>query len=193
MKTTKPSQGSIRGQMIEIMTKTELIHTLKDSNQRVITWFTDIPTERFFTRQGEGWSASDNVDHLVKAHKPIAKALKLPKITLRAMFGKPDKASLSYEELCEIYRDEIAKGAQAAGRYLPNQENPDVNAETKKRDLLDQFSKASTELVSVVEKWEDKELDEYLLPHPILGKLTIREIVFFTIYHNLRHASQEGD
>jgi hypothetical protein len=36
-------------------------------------------------------------------------------------------------------------------------------------------------------------LDEYLLPHPLIGKLTIREILYFTIYHNLRHASLEGD
>ncbi len=63
----------------------------------------------------------------------------------------------------------------------------------KKRDLLDQFSKASAELVSVVEKWNENELDEYLLPHPILAKLTIREMLFFTIYHNLRHASSRRD
>jgi uncharacterized damage-inducible protein DinB len=94
---------------------------------------------------------------------------------------------------CKNYRDEIAKGAQASGRYLPNQESPDSTAELRKRELLDQFSKASTELVSVVEKWDEEELDQYLLPHPILGKLTIREMLFFTIYHNLRHASQDGD
>jgi uncharacterized damage-inducible protein DinB len=179
--------------MIEIKTKTELLSVLNDSNQRVTKWFTEIPADNFFTRQGEIWSASDNMDHLIKSHKPIVKALKLPKITLQAMFGKHQKDSMSYEELCQIYRDEIAKGAQASGRYLPNQESPDENAEEKKRDLLDQFSKASTELVSAVEKWEENELDEYLLPHPILGKLTIREMLFFTIYHNLRHASQEGD
>jgi len=49
------------------------------------------------------------------------------------------------------------------------------------------------ELVSVAEKWNEDELDQYQLPHPILGKLTIREMLYFTIYHNLRHASQEGD
>ena len=179
--------------MTVIITKTELINILKESNQRVTMWFTKIPATDFFTRHGEVWSASDNVDHLIKAHKPVAKALKLPKITLRAMFGKPDKASMTYEALCQIYRDELAKGAQASGRYLPNQENPDSNAETKQRELLEQFSKVSTELVLAIEKWEEKELDDYLLPHPILGKLTIREIIFFTIYHNLRHASQEGD
>lgn len=179
--------------MAKIATKPDLINSLKVSNQRVIQWFTEIPAEQFFTRQGEAWSASDNVDHLIKSHKPITKALKLPRITLRAMFGKPEKASITYEELCQIYRDEIARGAQASGRYLPNQEKPDSNAETKKRELLDQFSNASTELVSAAEKWDDKQLDDCLLPHPLLGKLTIREILFFTIYHNLRHASQEGD
>lgn len=179
--------------MAEITTKNEVIWTLQNSNQRVTKWFSEIPAEHFFTRQGEAWSASDNVDHLIRAHKPIAKALKLPKITLRAMFGKPDKASVTYEELCQSYRDEIAKGAQASGRYLPNQENPKEQAEEKKRQLLHQFSNTSGELVSAAETWDENDLDQYMLPHPILGKLTLREMLFFTIYHNLRHASQEGD
>ncbi len=180
--------------MTEITTKAELMATLKDANQRAEKWFREIPSSDFFTRQGEAWSPSDNVDHLIRAVKPITKALKLPKITLQAMFGKPQKLSVTYEELCQTYRDEIAKGAQASGRYLPNQENPNVkSAEEKKKELLDQWANANKELVSVAEKWEENELDQYLLPHPILGKLTIREILFFTIYHNLRHASQEGD
>jgi uncharacterized damage-inducible protein DinB len=179
--------------MSELKTKSELISALHDSNQRVANWFTEIPAKDFFTRHADVWSASDNIDHLIKSHQPLAKALKLPKITLRAMFGKPQKASTSFEELCQIYRDEIAKGAQASGRYLPSQENAEANAEKKKKEVIDQFSKVSTELVSAVEKWAEDELDQHLLPHPILGKLTIREMLFFTIYHNLRHASQAGD
>ena len=58
---------------------------------------------------------------------------------------------------------------------------------------MDQWSKVNAELLSAVEKWDETELDQYMLPHPILGKLTVREMLFFTIYHNLRHASQEGD
>lgn len=179
--------------MTEITTKNELITALKDPQRRVTTWFMDISTEDLFTRHGEVWSPSDNLDHLIKSHKPISKALKLPKFTLQALFGKPKKPSMTYEKLCQIYRNELAKGAQAAGRYLPTQENPNENAEERKKELLDQFLKASSELVSIAEKWEEDELDEFLLPHPLIGKLTIREILFFTIYHNLRHASQEGD
>jgi hypothetical protein len=179
--------------MTEISTKKELVDILQDSNGQVAEWFTAIPAKNFFFRQGEVWSASDNVDHLIRAHKPVAMALKLPKIALRAMFGKPEQASLSYEELCQKYRDKIARGAQASGRYLPNQQNPEADAEIKKRQLLEQFLNAGRELVSAAQRWDGKVLDDYLLPHPILGKLTIREMLFFTIYHNLRHASQEGD
>ena len=179
--------------MTEINTSTELISKLKYANQSVTKWFTEFPAEEFFTRYGETWSASDNVDHLIKSHKPIAKALRLPKFTLQAMFGKPERQSKTYEKTCEIYRAEIAKGAQASGRFLPKQQTPMESAEEKKAELLEQWSKASAELLLVAEKWNDSELDGYLLPHPLIGKLTIREMLLFTIYHNLRHARQEGD
>ena len=179
--------------MTTLNTKSELLAALKDSNQRAEQWFLEIPANEFFTRHGDVWSPSDNVDHLIKAVKPITLALKLPKITLQAMFGKPEKSSIPYEELCQIYREAIANGAQASGRYLPKQESPNEDAEARKRELLGQWSKANVELVSAAEKWNDGELDQYLLPHPLIGKLTVREMLFFTIYHNLRHASLEGD
>ena len=179
--------------MIEVTAKTQLIHLLTRSNQRVVGWFTAIAAEDFFARYGEVWSASDNLDHLIRSHKPIALVLKLPKLTLRALFGKLDRAPMSYEELCTLYRGELAKGAQASGRFLPSQEDPAGHAQERKVALLGQFSKASAELVSALESWNEDELDSYLLPHPILGKLTVREMIFFTIYHNLRHARREGD
>ena len=100
---------------------------------------------------------------------------------------------MTYEELCDRYRAEIARGAQASGRYLPNQETATGDADMKKKELMDQWSKANQELLTIIEKWDESELDKYLLPHPLIGKLTIREMIFFTIYHNLRHASLEGD
>ena len=178
---------------MKIETKTELIAALKESNQRAATWFLEIPASDFFVRQGEIWSPSDNLDHLIKAVKPIARALKLPRITLQTMFGKAAKASMTYEELCKLYRDEIAKGAQASGRYLPDQRSPVEDIEEQKKSLLEKWSKTGDELVSAAEKWEENDLDRYQLPHPLIGKLTIREMLFFVIYHNLRHASQEGD
>jgi DinB family protein len=179
--------------MTILANKNDLMDALKDAHQRVEDWFIKIPVEDFFARLGDVWSSSDNVDHLIKSTKPIAKAMRLPKVALQGMFGKAENSSRPYEEICQIYRAEIAKGAQASGRYLPNQENPTEQAEAKKKELLDQWAKVSKELIAIADEWDENELDQYQLPHPILGKLTIREMLFFTIHHNLRHASQEGD
>jgi uncharacterized damage-inducible protein DinB len=108
------------------------------------------------------------------------------------MFGRADHPSQTYHEICRIYVDEISKGAQASGRFLPNQESPS-QPEEKKKELLGQLERAGNSLISALEKWQDAELDQYQLPHPIIGKLTIREMLFFSIYHTIRHARLEGD
>ena len=87
----------------------------------------------------------------------------------------------------------FARGAKASGRYLPNQETPRDDTGGKKKALLDRWSKANAELLAVAEKWDEDDLDRYQLPHPLIGNLTVREMLFCTIYHNLRHASLEGD
>jgi hypothetical protein len=177
---------------MDIQTKESIIDEIKISNQRAIDWFEAILADRFFTRAGEVWSASDNVDHLIKTIKPIALALKMPRLGLQTMFGKAEHLSRTYIEICEVYANAIAKGAQASGRFLPKQESPDQALE-QKQELLDQLDKASTSLRASLEKWQEAELDQYQLPHPILENLTIREMLFFVIYHTLRHARLEGD
>jgi len=179
--------------MTEINTKEELISTLKTSRQRVLDWFTQVPAKDFFTRQGEVWSPSENVDHLIRAHKPVTMAMKFPKFVLQLIFGKANRSSKSYEALCEKYLGALRQGGRAGGTFLPTQESPEENAEGRKRKILDQLSKESAKLISVAEKWNEDSLDKYILPHPLIGKLTIREMLYFTIYHNFRHATLKGD
>jgi len=43
-------------------------------------------------------------------------------------------------------------------------------------------------LANAIERnWTDEKLDNYLAPHPLLGKLTLRELIYFTIYHTEHH------
>ncbi len=175
-----------------IQTKAEIMSALQSSNQQMQSWFSAIPGAKYFIRRGEVWSAADNVDHVIKAIKPITLALKLPLIALHARFGKPSHASRTYDEICKVYQAEIAKGAKASGRFLP-EEAPIGNNEEMKETQLQKVSKVIEELISACEKWDEDALDHYQLPHPLIGNLTMREMLFFTVHHNLRHASQEGD
>jgi hypothetical protein len=45
----------------------------------------------------------------------------------------------------------------------------------------------SQQLWKAVDSWREADLDRYRLPHPLLGKLTLREMLFFTLYHNYHH------
>src|SRR4029078_11685614 len=36
-------------------------------------------------------------------------------------------------------------------------------------------------------KWSERALDRWRVPHPAMGPLTVREMAFFTLYHNTHH------
>lgn len=173
-------------------TKHDILAGLRATNEAVTHWFEQIPANEFFLRAGENWSASENMDHLIRANKPIIKALKLPRLGLQAMFGKYTGDGRSYEAICAFYRAELAKGAVASGSFVPDPQKPD-HPEGAKQEILARWVSVSAELVAQAEKWDEKDLDTYQLPHPILGNLSMREMLYFTHYHNLRHASLEGD
>lgn len=141
----------------------------------------------------DGWSPSDNLDHLVKSVKPIARAMQLPKAKLQSLFGLASRSSRSFPEIHDLYLQAIHNGAQASGRYLPGQTALVIEPEEAKSQVLAQWVQLGSVLLEQVEAWNESDLDTYLLPHPLLGNLTIREMMFFTLCHNQRHMTAEGD
>ena len=46
---------------------------------------------------------------------------------------------------------------------------------------------AHQQLLKKVENWKESDLDKYVLPHPLLGKISLREMLYFTDFHILHH------
>jgi len=57
--------------MPQFQTKEEILTALRFENARVTTAFVNVPSSQFFARTAEVWSVSDQVDHLIRSHKPI--------------------------------------------------------------------------------------------------------------------------
>jgi hypothetical protein len=53
--------------------------------------------------------------------------------------------------------------------------------------LISKYHRLKEKLIRKVLSYREGKLDHYILPHPLLGKLTLREMLFFTIYHNEHH------
>jgi len=141
----------------------------------------------FYAPQGEFWSPAQHLDHLVRSVKPLVNALGLPRIVLRLLFGKA-KTSRQTGEVVAGYLKKLAGGAGAGGRYLPAAAEPETHA--AQDALISRFKATGESLGKSLAGWSDADLDRYQLPHPLIGKLTVREMVAWSLYHGHHHRAR---
>jgi uncharacterized damage-inducible protein DinB len=137
-----------------------------------------------FTRQAEGkWSAGQHLEHLLRSAQPLRKALTYPKFVIRLVAGKPNRATRSFDDVHQRYLEKIKQGGAASGKYIP----PAVDI-SRKASLLRDYAKEGELMARNLDRnWDEQSLDNYLLPHPLLGKVTVREMMFFTVFHTEHH------
>ena len=128
------------------------------------------------------WSAGQQLDHLCRSVAPLNLAFRLPDFVLRMMFGSANRPSKSYEALVEKYQSKLAEGGRASGRFIPG-----PVAWKSREKYLARLEKSVIDLKQLVMQLDDSQLDSLLLPHPLLGKLTLREMLYFTLYHVQHH------
>ncbi len=128
------------------------------------------------------WTAGQHLDHLIRSIKPLNLAYGLPPFILRWKFGSANRPSKTYQGLVEKYKSKLGGGGKAKGQFIPSEiDFP------KKQELMDLYAEQKKKLCKKIAGFKEKTLDTHILPHPLLGKLTLREMLFFTIYHNEHH------
>ena len=167
---------------MQIHDKPEIISALNEKIDAFNNYITPLSKEQFEATPNGKWSAGQNLDHLIRAIKPLQPAYGLPKIALRIMFGKTNRPSKTFDELVAKYKAKLAAGGRASGPFIP----PFISFE-KKDVLIRKYTEQKQKLIAKIERQSEKELDAYILPHPLLGKVTLREMLYFTIHHNEHH------
>ncbi len=164
------------------MQKTEIKEQLLQSHRAFIEIVKVIDEESFYRAPEGKWNAGQQLSHLVKSLKAIYTGLVIPKFQLKMLFGKANRTSRSYNELVEKYQSKLDKGYENRKAYMP------AEVEFKDRKALcDKLMSFANRLGKQLEGFDEEQLDTYLLPHPLLGKLTIREMAYFAIYHVQHH------
>ena len=164
------------------LTKKEIIERLKSRTEALVNWYTDKPAEAMESGPDGAWTAGQHLLHMIKSTKPLAVGAGYPRLLLRIKYEKVLAPSLSYEDLVKKYTDAIAAGGQASGVFVPRE----VTKEEREL-LLKRFKTEMSVLVNNLHKWSEKNLDKMAVPHPLIGKLTFREMLYFTIYHMEHH------
>lgn len=162
------------------MNSSEIVAALEQQERDSAAYWNAFGDAAFFQKIGSGWSPAETVRHLAKSTRAVAKALGYPKILLRLKFGRAKRASMSYDELVAAYRKKLDEGGQA-GRFAPSPGDKDRTSITR------EFTSVQRELRTMIARWPEQKLDRIQLPHPLLGNLTVREMLMFTLYHQRHH------
>lgn len=132
------------------------------------------------------WNAAEQLEHVYLCLRPIVLAFRLPKFIPKMLFGKANRDSKSYEALVQAYQNKLQQGGKAPAVYIPK--TPATLRTTQKR--IEQVRGLVNKLIHQIDKCSASELDQIILPHPLLGKVTLREMGYFAAYHVAHHHKQ---
>lgn len=166
-----------------LLDRFQIIQNTETVFKETTSYVRNVEDMNFFKRLEDKWSIAENIQHLIAATKMTSLALRVPKFVLRLLYGKPNRPSRSYEELVTKYKAKLEAGGAASGRYIPNAK--DIGS--KEEMILKWEAATQRYLARVKYYWEEDKLDKYIVAHPLLGKITIRELTYFTIYHTKHH------
>lgn len=164
------------------MTKQAIIQKLEFNHREFIDLIASLNETDFMLSVNNKWTAGQHLEHIYLAVSPLSKGLRLPLLFLKIFFGSANRPSKTYEALIAKYHDKLQKGGVASGRFVPK-----TIAFAKREDLKSKITRSVTQLCKNVNGITETQLDTYILPHPLLGKLTLREMLYFTIYHVEHH------
>ncbi len=162
--------------------KDEIIAELNGSFDSLIAVSSSVQDELYNVSKENKWTTAENISHLVQATKMTSLVFTLPKFIPVLLYGKPSRTSHGFSKIVDNYHNKLQEGAVASGVYVPKK------ARYKKAELNEKLKREGDKLISSIDKkWSDEQLDQYQISHPILGLLTVRELAYFTIYHNGHH------
>lgn len=164
------------------MQKETLANQIRANHEAFVSHILSLTKDDFLQNPTGKWSAGQHLDHIFRSVQPVNWSMSIPAFWLRLFFGKASRPSKTYEDLVAKYLHKLEAGGRASGRFLP----PPSRWE-KREELVAKLRKQVESLCRKIEKTDEKQLDTVVLPHPILGKLTLREMLYFTNYHVTHH------
>ncbi len=144
--------------------------------------------EQFFKKPANGkWSAAEHVQHLFVSVKPLVGVFGKTEVMLQ--FGKLNRPGMNADEVVALYLEKLASPAAAPVVSRNSVEGLSATQAEQMENLRSIHAKFIERALSL----PDDVLDEYQVPHPLMGMLSPREWLFFTAYHEGHHVkTMEG-
>jgi len=167
------------------MNKSEIKKGLQASFKEIGQWLRNHDDFLFDEGPSGKWNTSQQLDHIYKSTKAINKGMSFPKLLLRWKYGVASRESRDWDALKIKYKKTLNNLPEDFKQPV----SPKSYGQALKGERILKFEQIGEEHIRLLEKFSDKQLDRFILPHPAIGKCTFREFFMWTIIHNDHHFS----
>ncbi len=166
--------------MMHPVTGEEIIAALESNAGIIAGFFSGQPDEAIFTGDPEQWGPAHHLVHLTRTSSAIDQGLRSGALGLHST-GQ----SRPYAEVRDAANASLASTSR--DRLLDMGRVVVVAPGTTARDLVEGFVQASAGLRSSASSWTEENLDRHAMKHPLVGELTVREMLLFCVLHEQHH------
>ncbi len=166
------------------MEKAKIAALLDEKHGLLTSWLAEHSPEKWATGPAGKWTTGQHILHLIQSTKPLLMAFSLPGFVLRLRFGTANRPSREYQAIVDRYHERLAANV---GRVSPFSQNmPDTQPDEKEKLMAD-LTALNQKLNRRMSRFSEAQLDRLVLPHPLMGKMTLREILLWNAYHTEHH------
>jgi len=161
-------------------TQLETIAALESNAQAIVAFFSSLSDAVAFDGDSDHWSPAHHLVHLTAANVAVERALRSKALSLR-----PGGRSRSYAEVRDAAATALA--GTSRDRLLEMGRKVVLPAGAGLADIVGAFASTSAALRATALKWSEEALDRHAIVHPLMGELTVREMLLFFVVHERHH------
>lgn len=158
----------------------EILSALESNARSIAEYLASIPEPRLFDGDSDHWSPAHHLAHLTDVAASVGRALRAGALPLH-----PAARSRTYAEVRDAAATSLAATSKA--KLLEMGRKVVIAPGTPREVLIEAFESASAELRAAAAAWGDIALDRHALRHPLIGEMTVREMLFFVVVHERHH------
>ena len=166
------------------MEKQAITSLLEEKHQKLFNWLESQPKEIWEKGPEKKWTTGQQIQHLTDSIQLLNNALSYPKFLLKYKFGTCNRAPRNYDSVAKNYQQKLLENQERARTFNQSLKKP---LDKERQVLLNTLQVQNKKLQYKTNKLKEKHLDTLLVPHPLMGKMTLREIIMWTAHHTEHH------
>jgi hypothetical protein len=170
------------------LTKTEINERLEETRHGLAATVNAMSANQF-QHAVAGWSADGYLKHLLLSVKPFVRVLEMGPAAVHQLFGTPEQSTRTYDDFVQVYQSRLAEGVRAESydNVVPDSYRMPEGITDAQQHLVQTWHESHDRLTAALQQWTEDDLNQHQLPHPAIGLITVREMLYFTVHHNKLH------